>query len=496
MSTAAKTAPIFQVRRMANLLCTSRLSGSRDAVSYGIALSKEITDNRRWRLTGFSIAGERDPITSNAVVKSPNATHSSEDETADTRGRGGFRDVLAIPAFRRLWLAQLGSQLGEAIALVAMPLLVYGLTGSAELLSLIFILQLLPRVALAPVAGMLADRLDRRRIILGADLARAGLVALLPFADHTWQIALLAMLVAVGNALARPAELAAVPMVVSPGQLVPALSISQVAASIVRIVGPALAASVIAAAGSRPAFGLQSLCFLVSVGCIFGLVLPPVERDAGMTSLTGAVRREIADGLRVVRDNPIVRGITAVEMLWQLVTAALVVGILIFVEETLRLGGDADTIFSLLTATFATGTALGALVARSVERRIGRTRLMAIGYLAPLMLVPAGFTPPLPVLFACLFILGFTDAWAVIAMQTYLAEVVPDGLRGRVYAAWIGAVTLAGAAEFGLVGWLTPRLGPPATLALVGAVVGIGGPFLLMATGAIAAMRREGVTDG
>jgi MFS family permease len=398
--------------------------------------------------------------------------------------------VLAIPAFRRLWLAQLGSQLGEAIALVAMPLLVYGLTGSAELLSLIFVLQLLPRVVLAPIAGMLADRLDRRRIILGADLARAGFVALLPFTDRTWQIALLAMLVAVGNALARPAELAAVPMVVSPGQLVPALSVSQVAASIVRIVGPALAAGVIAAAGPRPAFGLQSLCFLVSAGCIFGLVLPPVERAQKATHLT-ALRREIADGLRVVRDNPIVRGITAVEMLWQLVTAALVVGILVFVEETLRLGDDADTVFSLLTATFATGTVLGALVARSVEKRIGRTRLMAIGYLAPLMLVPAGLTPPLPVLFTCLFVLGFTDAWAVIAMQTYLAEVVPDALRGRVYATWIGAITLAGAAGFGLVGWLTPRLGPPATLALVGALVGIGGPILLVATGAIAAMRRD-----
>ena len=77
---------------------------------------------------------------------------------------------------------------------------------------------------------------------------------------------------------------------------------------------------------------------------------------------------------------------------------------------------------------------------------------MAIGYLAPLMLVPAGLTPPLPVLFACLFVLGFTDAWAVIAMQTYLAEAVPDAMRGRVYATWIGAVTLAGAAGFGLVG--------------------------------------------
>jgi MFS family permease len=376
---------------------------------------------------------------------------------------------------------------------VAMPLLVYGLTGSAELLSLIFILQLLPRVVLAPVAGMLADSLDRRRIILGADLARGGLVALLPLSNSAWQIALLAMLVAAGNALARPAELAAVPMVVPPGQLVPALSISQVAASIVRIVGPARAATVIAVAGPRPAFGLQSICFLVSAGCILRVVLPPVERatDSRLT----AVRREITDGLRVVRDNPIVRGITAVEMLWQLVTAALVVGILLFVEETLRLGNDAATIFSLLTATFAAGTALGALVARTVEKRIGRIRLMAIGYLAPLMLVPAGLTPPLPILFACLFILGFTDAWAVIAMQTYLAEAVPDAMRGRVYATWLGAVTFAGAIGFGLVGWLTPRLGAPITLALVGAVVGIGGPVLLLVTGAIAAMRRDTVAD-
>jgi MFS family permease len=149
----------------------------------------------------------------------------------------------------------------------------------------------------------------------------------------------------------------------------------------------------------------------------------------------------------------------------------------------------------LLTATFAAGTTVGALAARWVERRIGRPWLMAIGYLAPLMFVPAGLTPPLPVLFACLFILGFTDAWAVIAMQTYLAEAVPDALRGRVYATWIGAVTLAGAAGFGIVGWLTPRLGPPTTLALVGAVVGIGGPLLLLATGAITAVRRDATLD-
>ncbi|HEX2280566.1 MAG TPA: MFS transporter, partial [Thermomicrobiales bacterium] len=161
-------------------------------------------------------------MTPQATTTNATAPRAIEEENADTRGRSGLGDVLAIPAFRRLWLAQVGSQLGEAIALVAMPLLVYGLTGSAELLSLIFVLQLLPRVVLAPMAGMVADCLDRRRIILGADLARAGLVALLPFTNSAWQIAVLAMLVAMGSALARPAELAAVPMVVSTGQLVPA----------------------------------------------------------------------------------------------------------------------------------------------------------------------------------------------------------------------------------------------------------------------------------
>ncbi len=403
--------------------------------------------------------------------------------------------MLSIRAFAWLWVSQVSTQLGESVALVAMPLLVYDLTGSAELLGGIFVVQLLPRVVLAPIAGLLADRLDRRRIMLIANVARAVLVALLPFTDSPTMIALIAMLVAVGTALSDPAEMAAVPAVVPPSLLVPALSASQVATSVVRVGGPALAAGVIAMAGPGPAFWIQAICFVFAAGGVWRLTLPPVAREAAATRLAAAIRHEIADGLRVVRHNPVVRGITAVEILWQLVFAALVVAVLVYVAETLRLGEDAASVFSLLTASFAGGTAIGALAARGVERRIGRPRLMAIGYLAPLMLIPAGFTPPLPVLFVCIFILGFTDAWAVIAMQTYLAEAVPDALRGRVYATWLGAITLASAVAFGLIGWLTPRVGPPATLAAVGALVGIGGPLLLWATGCIAALRR-GAGDG
>ena len=299
------------------------------------------------------------------------------------------------------------------------------------------------------------------------------------------------MLVAIGNAVAQPAELAAVPAVVPPEQLVSALSITQLSSSIVRVIGPTIAAGVISAVGPGPAFGLQTVCFLISAVWIAGLTLPPVARAEVTTGIADVVRQEIGEGLRIVRDNPIVRGITAVEALWQIVTAVLVVTLVVYTEETLRLGDDAARVYSLSVATLAAGTAVGALVARPVERRIGRPWLMAIGYLAPLTLILAGFVPHLPVVFACLAVLGFTDAWAVISMQTYLAEAVPDALRGRVYASWFGAVILAQAIAFGVIGWVTARLGAPPTLALAGAIVGIGGPILLLLTGCVAAIRHD-----
>lgn len=414
----------------------------------------------------------------------------------ELRPPGGYRSVLARPNFRRLWIAQTSAALGEAVSSIAMPLLAYAITGSAELLGLIFVVGLMPRVVLAPVAGVLADRVNRRSLMLAADLGRAGLVALLPFATSAWQIGLVATLVSVGTAVARPAELAAVPTVVPAAELVRALSVTQVAGSVVRVLGPALGAGIVGVAGPGPAFGLQALCFLGSAQALWRLRLPAVVRPPEADRLLVAVRREVADGVRVVWTNPIVRGVFAVETLWQTVVACFVVALVVYVDRTLELGSAADSVYALLMATFGAGTTIGALVAARVERRIGRARLMAIGYLAPLLLVPAGVTPPLAVLFACWFGLGFTDAWAVIAMQAHLAEAVPDALRGRVYAAFGAALALGAAVAFGVIGWATPRLGPPATLALGGAVVGVGGPLLLLATGALAAMRQPRPADG
>ncbi|MDQ2652694.1 MAG: MFS transporter, partial [Chloroflexota bacterium] len=176
-----------------------------------------------------------------------------------------------MPAFRRLWLAQVVAQLGEAVALVALPLLAFAMTNSAELLSFIFVLQLIPRIILAPITGVIADRLDRKRLMVICDLARMVLVAIMPFTREVWQVGVLALLIAIGNAFARPAELAAVPMVAPPHLLVPALSATQVAGSVVRVIGPALAGAIITLAGPAPAFGAQAICFGLSAAILFGL---------------------------------------------------------------------------------------------------------------------------------------------------------------------------------------------------------------------------------
>jgi NRE family putative nickel resistance protein-like MFS transporter len=413
----------------------------------------------------------------------------------EVRAPGGYRAVLGNERFRALWLSQIVSGSGEGLSQVAMPLLAYALTGSAGLLSLVFVVQMTTRVAFAPLAGVLVDRLDRRRLMIAGDLGRAAVVALLPFSTDVWQVAVLAILVSIGNALVRPAELATVPMVVPPSALVTALSVSQITGGLTRVVGPAAGAGLVGFVGTNPAFWVQAVCFLASATFLRGLTLPRTDRGGEIGELRlpllASMRRDFWNGALVVWGNRVVRGITGVEMLWQLVTAMLVVVNVVYTEETLDLGDQAGSMFALLTATMSGGAVLGALAAGRVERRLGRRRLMAIGYLAPLALVPLGLVPPLWAIFACWFSLGFGDAWAVIAMQAYIAEAVPDRLRGRVYSTWGAVVTLAGAGWFALAGWLTPRLGAPLVLTLAGVVVGGGGPLFLWLTGALKAMRSH-----
>lgn len=413
--------------------------------------------------------------------------------TPMTTSDGGYKAILQIPMFRQLWLGQTFPRIGSALSQAAMPLLVYRIAGSAGLMSLIFVIQLAPQAILAPVAGLLADRLDRRRMMIICATARGVCASIIPFTNEVWQIAAIAALASIFFAVDMPTGLAAVPTTVPKENLVTALSLSQVSGGVTRIIGPAVGAAIVGVAGPRPAFAIQAVCFFIALRWLIPLRLPPQAPAAwsAAESLVHHALREIGEGMRVVFTTPIIRGICAAEALWGMLNAALSITAVVLTEKNLGLGDRSELVYGMLTACASTGAVLGALIAKRLEDRIGRPMLMAIGYLGPLMLIPAGLTPPLGLIFVCWFALGFTDAWAVIAMQSYLAESVDEGMRGRVFALWGGLIALVALGAYSLVGWMTDRLGAPAAISAIGLIVGVGGPLLLIATGALQQVRAK-----
>src|SRR4051812_20094091 len=231
-----------------------------------------------------------------------------------------YGSVLRIEAFRWLWQAVLLARVGESIAQTALPLLVYDKTDSSRLLGLLFVIQFAPRVILSPVAGLLADRLDRLRIMTVSAVVRIGAALIIPFAHEVWQIGLLAALIAAAAAMSTPAELSLLPLTLPADQLVPALSLSQVTNNVMRIIGPALGAALYGAFGAGAAFGCEAAAFVAAVLCLRPIHVA-AEREQGPTRIAvfSGAATEIVEGFRVSWRTTIVRGIIASECLWSVI---------------------------------------------------------------------------------------------------------------------------------------------------------------------------------
>ncbi len=410
---------------------------------------------------------------------------TTEADSAAPTTPPSYADVLASRDFRRLWGATIFANLGESIAQVALPLLVFAVTESLSMLGLVAALSTLPKVFLAPFAGVLADRVNRRLIILTCDLARMVAVVFLPFAATTWQITVIAVVIATFTALAKPSEMAAVPMVATEHLLLRALSLIQISGAAIRVIGPTIGAALVTVLGAGPTFFAQALCFVASSVLIFGLRLPNVARRPGAATAQPRMREELTVGFRAMWRHRAIRAIVGAEMVWGGAGTLMAIGLLAYTKITLDLGDRANTVFALLIAAFAAGTVAGGLLASRVETRLGRSFMLGFGYFAPLLLVAVLFVPPLPIVFLALFLFGLSDSWLVIASQQLIVERIADAERGRFYAVWTALITLAWAGWNGLIGPLTDRLGAPVVFLIVGLACGLGCPLVLLLTGTI-----------
>ncbi len=362
--------------------------------------------------------------------------------------------ALRSPRFARLYAAQTVSQVGDALTWVGLALLAYQLTGgedAAVVLGAALTLRVLAFVVFSPLAGVIADRINRKWLLVGCDLGRMAVIGLLPFVHAVWQVYLLMFLVNALTAFFTPTNQATVPMVVGQADSGPAFALSSATTELINIIGPGLAGIVAALLGGRNLFFVDAASFLLS-GLLI-LTLPALQAAQG--EVQRSTWQGIRDGTaRLWRDPPI-----RFALLLELVAA--VTGALILVNTVSRIQGDlklSEATYGWVMAAYGLGATLASLVVGVVGKRWPRTRFILIGALVTSLAVLPGNIAPLPAILVLWLLAGIGQNWVNLPAETLLAERTEEAAQGRVYGAHFAWSHLWYAFAYPVAGFLGTRL--------------------------------------
>jgi MFS family permease len=356
--------------------------------------------------------------------------------------------VLRIRDFRLLWTGSLVSALGSWLLILALPAHVFLVTGSLRDTGLILAAQYLPPLVLGPIAGVLTDRWDRRRLMVATSLFRAGAVAvmLLGTAPGRYWV-LYAALVAesAGGVLYAPAAQARTPAIVGTGPLLnSANSLNAAADGTVRLIGGPLGGILLTLVGIRWLICADALSYLVSAVTTV-MTSRPGRGQAARRAGFRAVARELAEGVRVLRAQPVARALLPVTVIYLAANASLSAVLIPFGVQ--RLGGSEHTGF--LLSALGVGFLLGAPVLRALMDRIQPRTLLTVtltataaGYFA--LFTSSSLSTALPAAVA----IGASGSMSLVIPQTATQRVIPNAALGRVSAVFLtgeAAATLLGA---------------------------------------------------
>jgi len=387
--------------------------------------------------------------------------------TARARGR---RSWLVSGDFGRFWLGQTISNLGSSFTFFALPLLVFKLTGSPINLGITTAAEFVPYLLFGLVIGAWVDRLDRKRLMVATDLARALVIATIPLlaaADALsvgWVYAV-AFATATLTIAFDAAEFAAIPSLVPSGDdLVTANGRVQASYSAAQIAGPLLAGLLITVAPVQEVLWVDAASFVVSAGT---LLLIGTPFNAPRDEARRAIRQDIVDGLRYVLGHPVLRNISAMMALINLVGATVYAQLVVFAKRQLD---ASDSRVALLYSAGSVGVVLLSLAAGPVRRRLSFSvaalgALMLDGLLTVVLAATRWYWAALG-LWAAISGLGI---FFNINTGSLRQQIVPNHLLGRVMS--IAGVLAWSAIPVGALagGWAVERTG---SVALVYGVIG------------------------
>jgi len=376
----------------------------------------------------------------------------------------GVRDLLRLPDFRRLYIAQAVSDLGDGMTYLALFLLVLNLTGSTAAIALMSILVALPPVTIGLFAGAFADRHDRRRIMMVSDTMRALLVASMVLAARADTIPLLfalACLQAIVGTFFSPARSAMVPRTVPDAGLLAANSLSQATRMVMGVAGAGLTGLIVGIAGvAWPVFLVDAVTFLVSVVLVLRVTpaLGIPEAVAGGAAMARAgIGSAVKEGLLLIA-----RSRTLVAAMGGITVTMLGMGAIniLFVPFLVRELGASPAWAGPLEAAQTISMILAGGMVAGLAAKLSLPRLFTGGIAG--MAVCVGLLAIAPGPWAVLLIM-FSVGWFLMPVQastmTLVQRATTDATRGRVAGALNAAIQGASIGSMAAAGILADVVG-------------------------------------
>jgi MFS family permease len=369
------------------------------------------------------------------------------------------------PNYRYLWLSQLISQMGDWFNLIASAALIARLSGSGLAIGGLFIARLLPPFVLTPVVGVVADRFDRRKILIISDVLRVFVVLgflVVRTEQQIWLLYALTVLQLSISAFFEPTRAALLPSLVAKKDLVTANALAGTTWSTMLAIGAALGGLATALLGITAAFLIDAATFILSAWFITLINLPSTDsgKDGETNQETGWYA--FVDGLRYLHQRPAILIIALVKASAALAFGGMAVLEVTFAESYFPIGTDGSGTLGLIYLVAGLGTGLGPLVAQRItgDNPNAMKWTILLTYIAMIIgygLMNRAFTLPLLLIATFVRTAGSGTSW--VYSSALLQMFIPDKFLGRVFAFDFAMMTLAASTSTLWVGWARDSLG-------------------------------------
>ena len=359
---------------------------------------------------------------------------------------------------------------GQWIQQVTLGWLLYDLTGNSMLLGALNGLRALPFLVTGPLAGVAADRVDRRKLLLQTQsvliitAVLMGALVASPFL-HVWHIFLFTLITGVAWTITEPVRMSMIPNVVPKEDLANAVALNSGGFNLMKVIGPALGGALIAWFGAAENFFLQAIAYSGVLAMIYWMHMPPQRIENKSKSALANLK----EGFAYVLSTPAVLALMTLAYVPRIFAVPYQILMPVFQKDVLQVGPEG---LGLLMAAPGVGAVIAVLTLASLGSRIKRQGLLLVGSIIVLggFLVLFSQITWFPLALVVLVLVGIFQMLFLASTATILQMMVPDELRGRVLSLYmldrgfmpLGALFAGATAHF---------IGAPLTVAIMGAIV-------------------------